>query len=157
MSVIIDVNSTDFFRNDSLQITVKLQNQGNEPVKFRKANGLILNYAGDVWSHCFRVYPENRNVVYNSDFERTINDFITLQPGEEISETGAYSIAWLCRSIPPRDSVWNFDLLYYREITDEDNYYLFKSRYSDKYDKEFTKAWTGILESNKIQISYARY
>lgn len=159
--VSIETNQTDFNRSDisdSFFVTIKIKNNYQESIKFRKANGLAVNYYGDnYFDHCFRVINENRLQKYLPDYEHTVNDFIELNPGEEYSETNPYSIAWICRGGPPRDSTWIFDLFYSREITADDNYYLFKSRYSDKYDKEYTEAWTGKLESNKISVSFKRY
>lgn len=161
LQVSVDIYQTDFTYTDvkdSLYVTVKIKNNETKTIKFRKANGLVVSYyGGNYYDHCFRVFSENRSPKYQPDYEHTIEDFIEINPGEEFTETNLYSIGWICRGGPPRDSIWNFDLFYSREVTADDNYYLFKSRYSDKYDKEYTEAWTGKLESNKISVSFKRY
>jgi hypothetical protein len=160
LSVSIEINKTEFHRynregNDSMIVTTRIKNISGNTVLLRLANGLDINYIGENGTsngHCFRVYSlEKFENQVKPDYQRTFESFVEIMPGEEIVQTGKYYVAWICRGGPPY-TPWKFELLYNRIITSEDNYYMFKSNYSDKYYKEPVEAWTGILKSNSIEI-----
>lgn len=160
LEAFIEIEKTEYEKysskngNDSLIITLKIKNTGNDTVLFRMADEFDLGYSSNFSSHCFRINPHMEGLTaYQQDYERNYNSFVKIAPGEEVIAKKSYYLTWLCRSMPPRKE-WNFKLSYYREITDDDNYLMIKSMYSDSYTKEYIKAWTGTITSNKIEISF---
>jgi hypothetical protein len=164
LTVSIELNKTEFHKynedgNDSMFVIVKIKNVSEKAVLLRLANGLDVDYAGESGTgtgYCFRVYSTEKfeNQV-KPDYQRIPESFINILPGEEITQAGSFSVGWTCRGMPTRGD-WNLELSYNRTITPEDNYCMFKSRYSDKYLKEPVEAWTGTLSSNSIEITFKR-
>ncbi len=135
---------------DSIIISYKIKNTGNEPVVFRLTGSYKLNYIsepGFEWGHCFFMRSAEQETVFDEQNleERRQDAFITINPGDEFEKRESYRISWLCRGAPPR-SDWTFDITYSRNITVEDNYYFIKD------SKKFVKAWTGDISSNTIRI-----
>jgi hypothetical protein len=141
--------------NDSIIITCKIKNIDTVAVILRMADVYIADYKskpGYEWGHCFRIYPAKGMVYEEQNSEVRMKDaFVTIKPGEEIQRSGSFKISWLCRGAPPLGD-WAFDIIYERNITDEDNYYFIKDD-SGNYFKEFFKAWTGNIKSNTITIN----
>lgn len=160
LSVAIEINKTEYSRsyargNDSMIITCRIKNNSSDTVIFRLADGLDMNYIGegpDYAGHCFRTYPSIEFSEYlKPDYQRKPESFVKISPGEEIVQNIGFDIAWICRGAPPRGD-WKFEIFYKRDITAEDNYLMFQSRYTDTYDKEFKEAWTGKLRSNSVEV-----
>ncbi len=165
LTVSIELNKTEFHQynrngNDSVVLTYKIKNTGDKTVLLRLADGVEANYTdedGSYHDHCFRTYTGgDYRAMYKPDYQRTPEAFVTIEPGGEIIQTSALNIGWVCRGGAPRGD-WKFNITYNRTITEEDNYCMFKSRYSESYNKESVEgAWTGTLKSNSIEIIFNR-
>jgi hypothetical protein len=161
LDMTISINGNEFNGNrrssgDTIILSCVLKNISGEPVLLRFSEQyFILQHSDDTersYSHCFRLYPFDHKKLYDPFFERTKEDFIRLSPGEELRFSGSFSVSWLCRGAPPKGD-WKFTMRYYRNITPDDNYYLLKSYYTDKLEKEFvSEAWTGVLSSNYVEF-----
>jgi hypothetical protein len=141
---------------DTIFIITRIKNISSSTVLYRNAPTFYVKYAAEdnySWSHCFWVHTTDRTEErYLPDYERTMDNFIEIKPGEEIINKEQFSIGWICRGAPPHRP-WDLYLFYGRESTSEDNYYMFKSYYTEKYEKVFVDAWTGKLESNAVPIT----
>lgn len=160
LSVTIELKN-NLFRNltwgssDSSAIVTRIKNNGNETVLFRNAPLFRVNYTGenlDYSGHCFSVFPEDKiDRRISPDYKRTLDDFVEIKPGEEFVQVSNYYVGWLCRGAPTVRP-WKLFLFYDREVTTEDNHVMYKSYYTEKYEKEYISAWTGNLTSNAIEI-----
>ena len=84
-----------------------------------------------------------------------IPHFVKILPKDSLTKEGEFEIFWPCRGAPPRGN-WEFNIKYSKVLTNADNYFLFKGRYTDLTSKEFIKAWEGKFESNTINIRIIR-
>lgn len=164
LDVIIYANKTEIGKsiykrgnNDLLKISSVLYNRSVDTVTVKFDRYFELDYTGEepVYSNCFRLYEidsAGKYLYYPFD---TYEAFVTIAPGDSIVNEGYYTVSWPCRGAPPAGD-WSLDLKFYKEITEEDNYYIVKSRYTDFASKEMKKAWTGILSSNTLKLKIKR-
>lgn len=144
------------FNNDTIYITYKIKNTGEESMLLRIAREFFeLEYLTEErysWEHCFRIYPDNNYRYFNKDYGHRSEDFVWIYAGEEITRTEPFSIGWTCRGSAP-EAPWDFKLYFKGGFKTEDNYVLYKSDYSENYLKEFIDGWTGTLKSNEVKIT----
>lgn len=161
LSVSIELDKNSFKRDyysseyDSMQVMIKIKNNGSRTALLRNSHVFDVYYGGkdhEYISHCFTVHPDvNIERRVKPDYERTNDAFIEIKPGEELISAGNYSVGWLCRGAPPKRP-WKLYMYYYRDITPQDNYIMYKSYYTEKYEKEFVDAWVGLLRSEPVEI-----
>ncbi len=105
--------------------------------------------------YCFRLFPLDSSGGFYRYAYDTYNSFIKIAPGDSAVKENYFTISWLCRSMPPSGD-WNFDIKFHSTLTNEMNFYLVNSRYTDFTSKEYIKAWIGELSSNKINLKVKR-
>lgn len=161
LSVSIELNKNSFKRDyyssvyDSMQVIIKIKNNGSRNVKLRNAHSFDVSYGGEdreFISHCFSLHSDDKiEQIIKPDYQRTKDAFVEIKPGEEFISGGNFSVGWLCRGAPPQRP-WKLYMYYYRDITPQDNYTMYKSYYTEKYEKEFVDAWVGLLKSEPVEI-----
>lgn len=142
--------------DDLIKLTYTIHNNSDSPVKIKFEPYFDLEYTGDKvfgYNYCFRMYERiiSRNGEIKDFKFDEYSAFVDIPPHDSVTGSGNFRISWLCRGAPPFGD-WSFNIKYSRVITDEDNFYLAGSRYTDFNSKEFVKAWTGKLVSNSIYV-----
>lgn len=144
----------EHFYMDSIRMTLTLKNNTGSDIKIRTEHQYFAMFIAEKnyhYNHCFQLNPAG-NILSRYSEERSENSFVTIPAGGEYSDSKFFYMDWLCRNAPPMGE-WNFIVSYNRMITAEDNYYHFKSYYSDIPEKIFVEdAWVGEIESNKVTI-----
>jgi hypothetical protein len=140
------------WQTDSIKVTYRIKNTGNDEVLLKPNSGYILldmTEESHHWSHCWDIYP---NMMYTESLPKpSLDDFITIGPGEEYVKTEALRIGWKCRNASPMGDV-KFKISYHSVITDDDNYYIRGYDRSRTKNKTYIDAWTGTLRSNSVEI-----
>lgn len=164
LEIIISINKAEFDnttykreKKDPLILRTVLHNRSADSVIIKYVPYFELEYSGDepAYGKCFRLYEldsAGKYLYYPFD---TYESFVTVAPYDSLTKEGYFTVSWPCRGAPPSGD-WNFELKYYREITEEENYYIVKSRYTDAASKEMKKAWTGVLSSNIVKLKIKR-
>jgi len=134
---------------DTLKIVYK-EYSVKIPYKFKNESGKEITFLDKKeFSASNRCYVLNRSKsnFYDIDTIRAIEDFKTLQPGEEIEREVLLFIYWPCRSAPHG----SLHATYSSKITDEDNYYNYINS-AGVTIKMFINAWTGTISSKSFLI-----
>jgi hypothetical protein len=140
------------WRTDSIEVTYKIKNTGNDEVLLKPDSKYILldkTEESHHWSHCWDIYP---NMDYTERIPNpSLDDFITIGPGKEYVKTETIRIGWKCRNASPMGDI-KFEISYHSVITDANNYYIRDYDRSRTKNKTYIDAWTGTLRSNSVEI-----
>ncbi len=167
VTIKISSNKSEYKKNyssgenmDPILVNYTLYNNTSDSILIKFEPYFELIYAGDGYegySQCFRMEPVtiNGEQVKRYYSYNEYSSFVKIAPNDSLLYRGEFDIFWPCRGAPPSGN-WEFMIKYSRELTEEDNYFLFNSRYTDLNSKEFRKAWEGKLSSNSINIKILR-
>jgi len=145
---------------DPLIMNYTLYNNTSDSILIKVDPSFDLEYSGEGYggySQCFRLEPIKINgIEYKRNYRyNEYSAFVKIAPNDSLVYEGEFDIFWPCRGMPPSGD-WSFNITYRNVLSKEENYFLFKGRYTDFSSKEFIKAWEGELVSNTISLTLFR-